>query len=173
MRRASSLSFLLRLCIGGSRVAWDDSDAGAVDLVGQLHQPPEHDGGEEGAAGRGDPVHRPGGGHGDGEAGRDLEWGYGYHEGVSLGKIAFSCQEIMTHLRPLGGEAAPEEALFEVADGGEEKEEEEGADQAADDGHDGCGGNHRFQDLKSTIKLSWINSAYRYSLDKLTTCSSI
>ena len=73
MRRASSLSLLLRLCIGGSRVAWDDSDAGAVDLVGQLHQSPEHDGGEEGAAGGGDPVHRPGGDHGNGEAGRDLK----------------------------------------------------------------------------------------------------
>ena len=57
----------------------------------------------------------------------------------------------MTHLRPLGGEAAPEEALFEVADGGEEKEEEQGADEAADDGHDWCGGNHRFQDLQSEI----------------------
>ena len=79
----------------------------------------------------------------------------------------------MTNLRPLGGEAAPEETLFEVADGGEEKEEEEGADQAADDGHDGCGGNQRFQDLQSTVKLSWINSGYRYSLDKLSTCSSI
>ena len=81
MRRASSLSLLLRLCIGGSRVAWDDSDAGAVDLVGQLHQPPEHDGGEEGAAGRGDPVHGARGGHGDGEAGRDLELGNKYLDG--------------------------------------------------------------------------------------------
>ena len=63
----------------------------------------------------------------------------------------------MTHLRPLGGEVAPEEALFEVADGGEEKEEEEGADQAADDGHDGCGGNHRFQDLQSEIDNLFFN----------------
>ena len=68
-----SLSLLLRLGIGGSYVARDYSDAGAVDLVGQLHQSPEHDGGEEGAAGRGDPVHGARGGHGDGEAGRDLE----------------------------------------------------------------------------------------------------
>ena len=81
MRRASSLSLLLRLCVGGSCVARYDSDAGAVDLVGQLHQPPKYDGGEEGAAGRGYPVHGARGGHGDGEAGRDLEWGNKYLDG--------------------------------------------------------------------------------------------
>ena len=66
-------SFLLGLCVHGPGVARDDADAGAVDLVRQLHHPPQHDRGEEGAAGGGDPVHGARGGDGDGEAGRHLD----------------------------------------------------------------------------------------------------
>ena len=66
-------AFLLRLGVDGSGVARDDADAGAVDLVRQLHHPPQHDGREEGAAGGGDPVHGARGGDGDGEAGRHLD----------------------------------------------------------------------------------------------------